>query len=99
MIAGNSQLEPIGESFARGLRRHGLSAAVEAAFICTKANELAQGRFEATRWQRGRLTLVAHNPLIAHELTFVEHELTAALRQKLGWSEERPLRLLIRVRP
>jgi len=99
----NPQFEPIRQTVARQLARRGLGPVAEAAFVCAAANELAEGRFEAIRWRGGRLSIVAANSLVAHELTFLKADLIRALRQKigahLGWNEQTPVRLLIRVRP
>lgn len=94
-----NQFEPIKASLARQLRRQGLSAVAEAAYVCEAANQLAEGRFEAIRWQAGRLTVVTKNSVIAHELSFVREELIRTLREKLGWRKDQPLSMIIQVRP
>ena len=103
MTSTNPQFEPIGESLARHLRRRGLGAAAEAAFVCAAANLQAGGLFDAVRWQGGRLTLLVRSSLVAHELEFELENLAKFLRAKigsqLGWNEQTPVSIVIRVRP
>jgi hypothetical protein len=91
--------ESIGKGLYRQLQRKGLSQAAEAAYVCAMANQLAAGRFEAVRWQAGRLTIVAPNSLVAHELGFAKLDLIKDLKAKLHWTESTPLSISIRVRP
>lgn len=102
-MSNSPQFESIGDGVARQLRRRGLGAAAEAAFVCAAANELAGGRFEAIRWRDGRLTIVARTSLVAHELVFEEADFIEALRAKigvsLGWSTQTDIQMTIRVRP
>ena len=95
----SDSFESIGRGLFRQLQRKGLSGAAEAAYICAMANQLANGRFEAVRWQAGRLTILAPNSLLAHELGFAKLDLIKDLKVKLRWAESAPLSIIIRVRP
>lgn len=60
--------QSIGKSIQIKVASTGLSKSLEAAMVLSKVNESSQGRWQATRFRRGQLTLVAPSPAAAQDL-------------------------------
>ncbi len=57
----------------------GLARSLEAAAVLAKVNACGAGRWQATKWRHGRLTIVAPSPIAAQELTLRSLEVLNSL--------------------
>ncbi len=62
----------------------GLARSLEAAVVLAKATACGAGRWQATKFRHGRLTLVAPSPIAAQELTLRASEVLDALNALFG---------------
>lgn len=88
--------EPLGDIVARRLQQRGLGPATQAAYLCALANQVSDGRYEATTFRHQTLTIVPINAIIAVELRFELPQLTERLRQKLHLSPDVPFYVRIK---
>lgn len=95
MTREQSSSESLEQSLRRRLRQLGMSAPVEAAWVCQQITKLSGGRFEAIRFRNDTITLKATNALVAHELRYEQLRLTTDFKKALGWSDERVLRIRV----
>lgn len=91
--------EPIKDILARRLRQRGLRRPVEAAYICEAVTKLGNGRFWATRFAHGTLTLTVASSAQAHELKILLPDIKLEIAEKLGTLLPAELRLRITVQP
>lgn len=65
------------------LNKLGLNKELQAAYILSQANSLADGRFEAVRFSHGVLTVNCPNSIAAAELQFETQSLIAKINDKI----------------
>ncbi len=80
-------MDHIHDSLQKRLNQRSLASTATAAYICHVANRHAAGRYVATAYRQGVLTLAVSSAGAAHNLRLnspaIQDELTAAVHQPL----------------
>ncbi len=61
-----------------------LNQSFAAAVVLAKANQCGGGKWQATRFRKGRLTIVAPSPVYAQELALRKAKIKEELNEALG---------------
>lgn len=78
--------QPIGQVVESKIQQQGLTRSILAAIVIAQATNCGQGRWQATRFRLGRLTLVAASAIAAQELQLRRIEIINEINQSLGES-------------
>lgn len=76
-------MDPLDNLLTNRINKLGLSKELQAAYVLSKANTLADGRFQAVRYSRGILTLRCTTSIAAQELKFQEKNLLDQINQEI----------------
>lgn len=76
--------QSIGKAVEIKVASVGLARSLEAAVVLAKADSCAAGRWKATRYRKGKLTLTAPSPVAAQELVLRKQLILRELQQVLG---------------
>ncbi len=68
LIHGGAMFQSIGKVIERKNTDSGLAQSLTAAIVLARINEQGNGRWQATQFRKGRLTLTAPSPIEAQEL-------------------------------
>jgi len=88
-------MDHISGSLNKRLTQRSLSTTANAAYVCHKANELSQGRYQALSFREGVLMLAAPSSGAAQNLRFVTSELLESLNSALTAPTIQKIRIVV----
>jgi len=84
--------EPLKADIHRSFRRRGLAGAAQAAWVLATVNTISRGRYSATRFRNGELTIIPGS-LPVLELQLMKEEMRTTINKKLGQDFVRRIRV------